>query len=254
MKVEGSYIFEVPPEIVWPMLLDPDVLTNIMPGCEKFEQIGVNDFEGTAKLKVGPVQGSFKCKITLTNVDAPKGYNMEYIAKGAAGWVSGEGKLWLESENSHTTLYYQGDADINGKIASVGQRLMDAYARAIIRQSLEGFSQLIAAQQQAEKDHALIPKAAGDDQIIKIASATVIKPALRVTQTGTNLVELSQLIRRHYDLSEFKSLCFELQVAYDDLPGETLTNRVEALVEYLQRRGRVQELLKLIKQQRPNAT
>lgn len=70
----------------------------------------------------------------------------------------------------------------------------------------------------------------------------------------TNKVELSKLIRRHYDLGEFKSLCFELQVAYDDLPGETLTNRVEALVEYLDRRGRVQELLKLIKQQRPNAT
>lgn len=70
----------------------------------------------------------------------------------------------------------------------------------------------------------------------------------------TNKVELSKLIRRHYDLGEFKSLCFELQVEYDDLPGETLTNRVEALVEYLERRGRVQELLKLIKQQRPNAT
>lgn len=82
--------------------------------------------------------------------------------------------------------------------------------------------------------------------IERIAAATPQLPVI-------NKIELSKLIRQHYDLGEFKSLCFELQVAYDDLPGETLTNRVEALVEYLERRGRVQELFNLIKQQRPNA-
>lgn len=101
---------------------------------------------------------------------------------------------------------------------------------------------------------------AGHDQITTTTSTTITQQGSPSTAAATpqspiiNKVELSKLIRRHYDLGEFKSLCFELQVEYDDLPGETLTNRVEALVEYLERRGRVQELLKLIKQQRPNAT
>ena len=73
-----------------------------------------------------------------------------------------------------------------------------------------------------------------------------------VAPPNINKVELSKLIRRHYDLGEFKSLCFELQVEYEDLAGETLTNKVQALVEYLDRRGRVPHLLPLLKQQRPN--
>lgn len=101
---------------------------------------------------------------------------------------------------------------------------------------------------------------AGGNQTTTTTTTTITQQGSSSTAAATsqppitNKVELSKLIRRHYDLGEFKSLCFELQVEYDDLPGETLTNRVEALVEYLERRGRVQELLKLIKQQRPNAT
>lgn len=101
---------------------------------------------------------------------------------------------------------------------------------------------------------------AGGNQTTTTTTTTIAQygstsPAAATPQPPViNKVELSKLIRQHYDLNEFKNLCFELQVAYDDLPGETLTNRVEALVEYLERRGRVPELLTLVKQERPNAT
>ncbi len=101
---------------------------------------------------------------------------------------------------------------------------------------------------------------AGRDQITTTTSTTITQQGSSSSAAATplppiiNKVELSKLIRQHYDLGEFKSLCFELEVAYDDLPGETLTNRVEALVEYLERRGRVPHLLPLLKQQRPSAT
>lgn len=98
---------------------------------------------------------------------------------------------------------------------------------------------------------------AGRDQNTTTNSTTISQQASSAVQVEANrtaiyLVELSQLIRKHYSLGELKSLCFELQVEYDDLAGETLTNKVQALVEYLERRGRVPHLLPLLKQQRPN--
>lgn len=164
MKVEGSYTFDAPREIVWPTLLDPQVLAKIMPGCEKLEQVGENEYEGVIKIKVGPVQGTFNGKVTLANIEAPNSYDMQVIGKGPSGIVDGTGKLWLQGENGQTILHYNGDANVSGKIASVGQRLMDTSARAIIRQSLEGLGQQIAARQHAEVDHAPIPEVAAPTQ------------------------------------------------------------------------------------------
>ncbi len=164
MKVEGSHPFEAPRELVWPTLLDPHVLAKIMPGCEKLDQIGENEYEGIIKIKVGPVQGTFNGKVTLANIDAPNSYDMQVSGKGPAGFVNGTGKLWLEGSNGHTILHYTGDADVGGKIASVGQRLMDTSARAVIRQSLEGLGQQIAARQHAETDDAPIPEIAAPTQ------------------------------------------------------------------------------------------
>jgi hypothetical protein len=84
--------------------------------------------------------------------------------KGPAGIVDGNGKLWLQGENGQTILHYTGDANVSGKIASVGQRLMDTSARAIIRQSLEGLGQQIAARQHAEEEHTPIPEVAPPSQ------------------------------------------------------------------------------------------
>ncbi|MBK9052450.1 MAG: carbon monoxide dehydrogenase subunit G [Chloroflexi bacterium] len=164
MKVEGSHTFDAPREIVWPTLLDPDVLAKIMPGCEKLEQTGENEYEGIIKIKVGPVQGTFNGKVHLANINAPHSYDMLVTGKGPAGFVNGSGKLWLEGENGQTILHYTGDADVGGKIASVGQRLMDTSARAVIRQSLEGLGHQIAARQHAEDVHAPVPEIAAPTQ------------------------------------------------------------------------------------------
>ena len=164
MKVEGSHPFEAPREVVWPTLLDPHVLAKIMPGCEKLDQVGENEYEGVIKIKVGPVQGTFNGKVILANIDAPNGYEMQVSGKGPAGFVNGTGKLWLEGNNGQTILHYTGDADVGGKIASVGQRLMDTSARAVIRQSLEGLGQQIVARQQAETDQTPIPEVTAPTQ------------------------------------------------------------------------------------------
>lgn len=145
MKLEGSYTFIASQDIVWEMLLDPAVLANIMPGCQKLEQTGEGQFEGELKIKVGPVQGVFKGQVHLTELQQPDSYKMSVSGKGPAGIVNGTGHIRLESQNGQTTMLYEGDATVSGKIASVGQRLMDASAKAIVKESLENLNKQVEA-------------------------------------------------------------------------------------------------------------
>ena len=145
MKLEGTYPFNAPRDTVWPLLQDPQVLASVMPGCEKLEQISENEFEGILKIKVGPVQGKFNGKVTITDVNEPQSYNIIIDGKGAPGFVKGQGGIHLVEENGQTILQYEGDAHVGGRLASVGQRLLDTTARAIVRQGLEGLDQQLQA-------------------------------------------------------------------------------------------------------------
>ncbi len=150
MKIEGEHTFDAPRELVWKTVLDPDVLAKVLPGCEDFHQVGDNEFEGELKIKVGPVQGKFKGQVTLTDLDEPESYNMRIQGKGAPGFVDGQGRLRLEDAGASTVLHYEVDAKVGGRIASVGQRLLDSSSKVITRQALEGLEQQVRAQVAAE--------------------------------------------------------------------------------------------------------
>jgi len=145
MKIAGDYTFEAPRDLVWEALNDPNVLAQIMPGCEKLVQIGENEYEGALNIKVGPVQGVFQGLIKLTDISAPESYKMQVDGKGASGFVKGVGGVVLEDQGDTTLMHYDGDAQVGGRIASVGQRLIDSSAKSIIKQSLEGLHQYIKA-------------------------------------------------------------------------------------------------------------
>ena len=145
MKIAGDYTFEAPRDLVWEALNDPNVLAQIMPGCEKLVQIGENEYEGALNIKVGPVQGVFQGLIKLTDISAPQSYKMQVDGKGAPGFVKGVGGVVLEDQGDTTLMHYDGDAQVGGRIASVGQRLIDSSAKSIIKQSLEGLHQYIKA-------------------------------------------------------------------------------------------------------------
>jgi uncharacterized protein len=145
MKIAGDYTFEAPRDLVWEALNDPDVLAQIMPGCEKLVQLGENEYEGALNIKVGPVQGVFQGLIKLTDISAPESYKMQVDGKGAPGFVKGVGGVILEAQGDTTLMHYDGDAQVGGRIASVGQRLIDSSAKSIIKQSLEGLHQYIKA-------------------------------------------------------------------------------------------------------------
>jgi len=146
MEISGDYLFDAPQEVVWQALLDPNVLGAVMPGGKGFEQIGENEYNGVLEVKVGPVQGTFQGKIVLTDVRPPESYHMDVDGKGAPGFVKAAGGMRLEARGSQTFLEYHGQAQVGGRIASVGQRLMDSAARSIIRQSLEALNEYLKIQ------------------------------------------------------------------------------------------------------------
>ena len=144
MKLDGEFRFDAPREEVWQSLLDPEVLAQVMPGCEKLELVGENAYEGTLKIKVGPVQGKFQGKVRLMDLDAPNGYKMEVDGRGAPGFVKADAEVLLaDAEGGGTVMTYLSEARVGGKIASVGQRLLDSSAKAIVKQSLEGLNQIL---------------------------------------------------------------------------------------------------------------
>ena len=146
MRLEGTYLFAAPRAAVWEALMDPAVLAGALPGGEQMEQTGENQYRAVMNVKVGPVQGRFEGKILLEDLVAPQGYLMKVDGQGAPGFLAGEGRLALEeADGGGTLLRYAGDVTVGGRIAGVGQRLIESTAKSITRQGLQALDQTIAA-------------------------------------------------------------------------------------------------------------
>jgi hypothetical protein len=146
VKIKGSHTLAAPRGVVWEAILDPEVLSRTLPGCEDMAPVGDNRFRGKLKMKVGPVQGVFEGGVELLDLDPPNGYSLNMDGKGAPGFVNGRGSLRLEdNEDGGTLLHYEIDAQVGGRIAAVGQRLLDSSAKVLTRQGLQGLEQQLAA-------------------------------------------------------------------------------------------------------------
>lgn len=162
MKLAGEYRFDADVKDVWAALFDPAVLAAVMPGCEKLELVD-GAYVGDIKIKVGPIQGKFTGRVQLEDVQEPERYKMIVDGRGTPGFVKADAVVRLEPDGDGTKIHYDADAQIGGKIASVGQRLLDASARAIVKQSLDGLNENIklraAAVRKAPEPEAPTPDA-----------------------------------------------------------------------------------------------
>jgi carbon monoxide dehydrogenase subunit G len=144
MKLEGNYSFEAPLDTVWQGLFDPEVLARTLPGCDKLERQG-DQFLGEINVKMGPVQGKFQGKVDIQNVKDRESYTMVVDGRGPAGFAKATANIRVKGEGATTRLDYDSDVQVGGRIASVGQRLLDASSRAIVKQSLEGLHEQLKA-------------------------------------------------------------------------------------------------------------
>jgi carbon monoxide dehydrogenase subunit G len=173
MKLQGDYAFAAPRALVWRALLDPDVLARTLPGCEKLERTAENEFRGLLNIAVGPVKGQFEGTLQLTDLKPLEGYHMKLNGKGPNGFMTGEGDLRLsDAADGGTTLGYDIDSQVGGRVAGVGQRLLESSAKSITRQGLEGLARELTAMKDAADSAA----------VAETVAASPVPPPARPTQ------------------------------------------------------------------------
>ncbi len=130
MDMKGEYRVAAPRQKVWDALNDPEILKQCIPGCEELEATEEGGFRAVAKMKVGPVSARFKGRVTLSDLDPPNGYKITGEGEGGvAGFAKGGATVALSDKDGGTLLTYNVEAQIGGKLAQLGQRLINGSAK-----------------------------------------------------------------------------------------------------------------------------
>jgi len=154
MKLSGSYQIKLEKQKVWEALNNPEILKKAIPGCEEFIKKSSTEFTATAKNKIGPFNASFTGDIELKDIDAPNSYKISGSGNSLVGFASGEANVKLEDINGETNLIYTVEANVGGKIAQVGSRLIDMTAKKMADVFFGKFSELIAPTNQSKASDA----------------------------------------------------------------------------------------------------
>lgn len=132
MDFTGRYAINAAPQKVWDGLNDPEILKVCIPGCEQLDKTSPTDFVATARLKIGPLSAAFKGKVTLSDLDPPHRCKLSGEGQGGvAGFAKGDAVVELTPTGSGTVLTYTAKASVGGKLAQIGQRLIDGAAKQI---------------------------------------------------------------------------------------------------------------------------
>lgn len=151
MKLVGDFVFDGSREEVWELVHDPKVLATALPGTQSLNQVSENEYEGQMSMRVGPVSGTFSGKVLVSDEMPPESYTLEVEGRGAPGFAKGTGNVQLVDQGDGTTLMkYEGDVQIGGKLASVGQRMLETVSKSMTRQGLETLNQALQARKQGE--------------------------------------------------------------------------------------------------------
>ena len=130
MELTNTRIVPAPPSVVWASLNDPAILKECLPGCESLERAGDNAFQAVMATRVGPVSARFTGRVTMSDIDPPNAYTLHFEGQGgAAGFARGEARITLAPEGERqTSLHYAAKAQVGGKLAQIGSRLVDGAA------------------------------------------------------------------------------------------------------------------------------
>jgi carbon monoxide dehydrogenase subunit G len=147
MDMTGERRIPAPRQTVWEALNDPEVLKASIPGCESLERIADDQLKATAAVRLGPISARFSGKVQLTDIDPPNGYRISGEGQGgAAGFAKGGADVGLKDDGTDTLLSYKVNAQVGGKLAQLGGRLIDASARQMADAFFDRFSQQVQAQ------------------------------------------------------------------------------------------------------------
>ncbi|MGH8688288.1 MAG: SRPBCC family protein [Burkholderiales bacterium] len=162
MEMTGEERIPAPQAQTWAALNDPAILKACVPGCESIDPIAENEYQVLMVARVGPVSARFKGKLALSDIKAPESYSIAFEGQGgAAGFGKGSARVQLAPEGSGTLLRYQVTANVGGRLAQIGSRLVDAAAKKIAGDFFAAFNEKVAGQ---HADHANHANHAGHDE------------------------------------------------------------------------------------------
>jgi len=178
MEMSGEFRIPAPKERVWAALNDPEILQRSVPGCQSITKLSDTEMEGAVTASVGPVKATFKGSVVLSDVNPPDSYTLTGQGKGGpAGFAKGVAKVALTEEGGFTVLRYTVQASVGGKLAQIGQRLIDGTAKKLSEEFFGNFSAILggsAAEPVAEQQ----PPSAGLKPAIWITGLILIMAAL----------------------------------------------------------------------------
>ena len=143
MDMTGEQRIAAPRDIVWAALNDPDILRQCIPGCQSLEMKSPTELTATVKIKIGPVSATFNGEVLLSNINAPESYTIS--GEGIAGFAKGGADVFLQEDGAETLLQYNVNAQIGGKLAQLGSRLIDSTSKKLAEQFFTDFNSAVSA-------------------------------------------------------------------------------------------------------------
>jgi carbon monoxide dehydrogenase subunit G len=134
VKVSGNYVLNAPRDQAWHMLNDPVFLKRCLPGCESLEATGPDQYRAVLSVGIAAVKGKYTGTVALSEKEAPQHFKMRVEGKGTGGFMQGTGDIELADDPQGTKITYQGDVQVGGPIASIGQRLLEGVVKMMVGQ------------------------------------------------------------------------------------------------------------------------
>ena len=174
MEMSAEQVIAASQQQTWDALNDPAMLKQCVPGCESIERVADNEYQVLMVARIGPVSAKFKGRLALSDLDPPHSYAIAFEGQGgAAGFGKGSARVRLAPEGEGTLLTYQAKANVGGKLAQIGSRLVDAAAKKISQDFFAAFNAKVGAQAAAHEAHAPGP-VPPDPDLPKVSNASLI--------------------------------------------------------------------------------
>ena len=173
MKLTGSYKLNLKKEVVWKALNDPNILKQCIPGCENFDKKNNTNFSVTATNQIGPMNATFSGDVSLSNIKENESYTLSGEGQSSVGFANGSAKVKLVEEDGVTTLDYEVDVNVGGKIAQLGSRLINGVAKKMSDYFFGRFADIVSPITKKDELEKAVGNKDGSDIKVSIAEKRV---------------------------------------------------------------------------------
>jgi uncharacterized protein len=158
VEISGEYTFDAPQDIVWETLQNPLIYGAVVSTCLGVEKVADNEYTGILQFKLGSMQGSFKGKVHLSNLNPPVSYDIQIHGNGLLGVADVQGSLKVEPVENKTLIHYQGKAQFGGRIASVGSRMLENAVNTLLGESLDALDKYLQVEMKKHYSKHSVPE------------------------------------------------------------------------------------------------